>query len=191
MPKSIILNDSEIAVWLSHYEIRAADLAMEVIEARKKASGLEQAYYEVQAMIKQLKGEDTGYEMNETYKRITESDMNALLADTMYPESGSWWDKIRWIIVQEKKVMTGNDIISAIYEQEPTYRNAPPEVLKKNQVNIFSTLTNKFKDNELGRIKSGAEYKYGFKEWFEGNGLLRTEYINESQLSMTGNEDTF
>ena len=166
-PESYIrLVDSQVPVLITFYEGEIDRLAKEVADMESKLRALQEQHIDARATLATLKGERDSFidrksiiEENIVTHRITPYDKNM-----------SWWDKIKWSLRKKQMVLTKNEILECIFGMEPGLNASSKDILRKVNTNIFSTLTNKFKDNELYRVKSGSEYQYGFRNWFTDGG---------------------
>jgi hypothetical protein len=162
----IKVSDSDSPFFVSFYEEKVSRLKAAMDEMRSKTADLHQECLEAEAILAVLKGKNDYHPFR---NMSMQSDIKASNMDA-YPKTGSWWEKIKWCMQQKAKVLSAKEVTELIFEQQPLLRHLPDEAMKKNTGNIFSTLTNKFKDKEIYRVKIGAEYKYGFKEWFTEDG---------------------
>jgi len=185
-PESYIrLVDSQVPVLITFYEGEIDRLAKEVADMESKLRALQEQHIDARATLATLKGERDSFIDR---KSIIEENI-VTHRITPYDKNGSWWDKIKWALTKKQMVLTKNDIQDCIFGMEPGLVASPKEVLRRIDTNIFSTLTHKFKDNELCRVKAGTEYQYGFRNWFTDSGehVLPKYRNNEAKLWEEGN----
>lgn len=183
MDKVIKIHDSQVPRLLSFFEKEQAELMETIQEERQKLAFLEQRYKDGQATINALKNGETSSQNALLFNGSVAPEYQVPSAS--YDKDASWWEKIKFLLNRNKRVLSANEIADFIYELEPALKNGSREELRRNGINIFSTLTNKFKNGELLRIKEDNEYKYGFLEWFDPSGFLKPEYDYDNQLIKT------
>jgi len=174
MDKLITVRKSQVQALVAFYEGEQAKLMEVIKETQSKLDSLKQQFREGQQTIIELTGTDDETTNNHIqYKSL-------FSFPDEYPASGSWWERIKWILNDKKMILSANEISEIIYSLQPDLEDSTAEERKKNHINIHSTLTNKNKLGELARIEDG-EYRYGLNNWFDENDNLISKYDNPAR----------
>ena len=179
MDKFIKVKDSQVQALLAFYDKELAAIREKMEATQAALNAIELSYQDAVEMVNALKDNNTEaieVEPNEI-SRTSKIDLSTLLHGE-YPKTGSWWDRIRWVLRSQEMVMSAAEIAEGIYRLHPEFGDADSDERKLAAVNIFSTLSNKFKDNRISRIKENGEYKYGFNEWFDAKNMLIEKYFS-------------
>ena len=178
MEKIIKIKDSQIEGLLAFYEKEQAGLREEIKVMKEALKKLQQKYDDDAAIIKALsEGAVNGAGQSASNGTAERNPKKADPVIGEYPKGGSWWDKIKWVLGKQQKVLSAIEIADSIYRRQPELI-ASAENKKLSDINIFSTLSNKYKSKKIARIKDDADgdYRYAFNEWFSEDEFLMPKY---------------
>jgi hypothetical protein len=180
MDKIIKVKDSQVGALLAFYEKEKAAVLKEIKATESVLETLNQKFEDAIAVINTLtdKTPSNGKHAPTSASVIGEFSQELTEINAVYPKGSSWWEKIKWVLKDKAMVLSAGEITDIIYELQPELSDLEQDEKKVTGINIFSTLSNKFKDGKIARIKEGAEYKYGFNEWFDEADILKEEFYN-------------
>jgi hypothetical protein len=174
MDKIIKVKDSQVSALLAFYEKEQITLSEEIKTAKLALKALEQKYQDAIAVIDTLKDKTPKNGHDDIPSEVAEEFSKEIdPIPFAYPKEGSWWEKIKWVLHKKAVILSAAELNEAIYDLQPELDGAEKKLA---EVNIFSTLSNKFKNEKISRIKSDGEYKYALNQWFDEKDELIPDY---------------
>lgn len=176
MEKIIKVKDSQIEGLLAFYEKQQAGLREEIKAAKETLKKLQQKYEDGEAVINELSEDSVNGNSQGGSNGAAEK--NSKKVDPItgeYPKTGSWWEKIRWVLGKHQKVLSASEIADSIYKRQQELV-ASVEDKRLADINIFATLSNKYRNKKIARIKEDGDFKYAFNEWFDEDDTLMPKY---------------
>jgi hypothetical protein len=161
-------------------------LSKEQAEIKEKISALQKQLDENESTISELT-DNSGKNLNGKGFHQVASAMNGIdivgIAPPVIPNSalkydptGSWWDKVVFVLNQRRKVTYSKEILNCIYELEPGLKG-DDDKHRKNGINVFALMSTNCKKGKLKRITVKGEFLYGLPQWWSSeDGKLIHEY---------------
>lgn len=188
-----LLTDHHFDLLAGSIESEQNTIAQE-IEVRKKRmedeklqlEKLEQRYFANEKVLLSLSSKQTnGQHQNDEVKNgvsyiiKTSRQLFAQKPNVNYNSEWETWDKIKFILEREERLMTARQILDELYGYEPEKKQLPDDEKYRFETKVFTAINYKVNKGQLQRHKgdNDKEYKNGLPDWFSPEGKPKPLYL--------------
>src|ERR1700724_1927033 len=139
MDKIIKVKDSQVASFSAFIRVEQEKLTREITSLEEIISQKRSQYKDNENLILEL-GLGSNLSINGIAHPSSQKDKVIGTKPVIANHHGSWWDKIQYVLDKSKKPLTAKEILDEIYSYDPKIKGQP---IKRNEVNVFATLSHK------------------------------------------------